>query len=355
MFEAVLAQAEVVRSLGADPVLFGLRDDRFDETRMAQFEHHLAGISGPAAIGFAPGLAARLTDANIDLLHLHGIWHFPSLAAKRWAAATGHPLVVSPHGMLADWIVGRNRWKKALWERLIERPLWERANAFHALTRNEAEEIRRRTGHSDVRIIPNPAPPVDMAERGFAPPHLLYLGRIHPKKNLPALVEAWGQAQVRRQGAKLTIAGWGEQSDVDALISAIAASPARSSIEFVGPVYGEAKQRLIREARYLVLPSFSEGLPMAVLEAWSAGTPTLMSEYCGLPIGLERGAAVDCGTAPTSIAAALGHACEIEAIEWTAQSHAARRLAAEEFGHKTVAKAWHTLYEALLCEIPARA
>ena len=355
VFEAVLAQAAIVRELGAEPVLLGLRDDRFDEALLAGHEYHVADVIGPEAVGFAPSLSKLFDKAGLDVLHLNGIWHYPTIAANHWAARTRRPLIVSPHGMLADWIVHRNRWKKAVWERAFERPMWRRARMFHALTDNEANEIGRSTGQGPIRVIPNPAPKPEPGPRSFPPPHFLYLGRIHPKKNLATLVTAWENALTRETDCKLTIAGWGDPSDVAELREWIDASPARTLINFVGPVYGEAKNALLEQARYLVLPSFSEGLPMAVLEAWSAGTPVLMSPECGLPVGYERGAAIDCGTTPSTVAAALRAGISMEASQWQAQSRAALSLADNEFGHKTVAEQWGNLYGSVLCETPNRA
>src|SRR5204863_1620446 len=131
-------------------------------------------------------------------------------------------------------------------------------------------------------------------------PKMLYLGRIHPKKNLAALVDAW-EAATLPDGAELTIAGWGSAEDVAELEARLKRAPA--SVRFAGPVHGDAKQALLEEARFLVLPSHSEGLPMTVLEAWAAGTPAVMTAACHLPEGFAAGGALECGTDQASIAA----------------------------------------------------
>jgi poly(glycerol-phosphate) alpha-glucosyltransferase len=67
-------------------------------------------------------------------------------------------------------------------------------------------------------------------------------------------------------------------------------------------VYGEAKDAAFRYASAFVLPSFSEGLPMSVLEAWSYGLPVFMTEACGLSEGFTSGAAIEITTDPETMA-----------------------------------------------------
>jgi len=76
-------------------------------------------------------------------------------------------------------------------------------------------------------------------------------------------------------------------------------------VVFTGPVFGEAKDALLRRADAFILPSYSEGLPMAVLEAWAYGLPVLMTDHCNLPEGFAANAALRIGTDVESIAEGL--------------------------------------------------
>jgi poly(glycerol-phosphate) alpha-glucosyltransferase len=175
-----------------------------------------ARVQGPRFFGYAPDLARLFRQADPDILHLHGIWMYPSRPGAEWARKTGRPYVVSPHGMLDPWITGRGRWKKARAQRVYERGSWRRAAALHALTLDEAADIRRETGRDQVLVIANAAPPSTPLAGGERDPLIVYLGRIHTKKNLEALVSAWSAADVPDQ-AELVIAGWGDPADVQAL------------------------------------------------------------------------------------------------------------------------------------------
>ena len=357
VFEAVAVQAELLRALGAVPVVIALKDvfSETDAPRFAGAELHHVRVQGPGFFGYAPQLGAVLDSARLDLLHLHGIWMYPSQAASAWAARSGKPLLISPHGMLDPWITGRGRWKKALARAGYERRAWRRAAAFHALTGREAEDIARESGRTDSLVIANagpPAQPVPLAPRA---PLVAYLGRIHPKKNLASLVDAWTMldaAGALPAGARLTIAGWGDPIDVAALQAHLSIGPANAA--FVGPLYGADKARLLNEARFLVLPSLSEGLPVAVLEAWAAGTPVLMSRECNLDSGFTGGAAIDCGIDPASIAAALARGLALDDGAWRAMAGAALRLATGPFSADAIARQWEAAYAGLMQRNPPK-
>ena len=350
VFEAVVAHAELVASLGYEPVVFGLADRHSDEdrARFGGIEVHALPVTGPRIAGFAPQLLPALLEARLDLAHLHGIWTWPSGAATRWAKRTGKPFVISPHGMLDPWILARGKLKKRVGRLLFEGASWRQATRFHALTDQEAADIATTTGRRETFVIPNPVPAAG-ATRQDTRFTIVYLGRIHPKKNVAALVDAWRMVggEGGQRDAELVIAGWGADEDVAALEAKLAAGR-DPSIRFVGPTFGEAKTRLLADAKFFALPSHSEGLPVAVLEAWAAGTPTLMSRHCNLPIGFERGAAIDTGTSPETIAAVLRQALAMPEAEWSSMSQAALALAQGPFSPGTVAEAWRTTYAGLI-------
>ena len=351
VFEAVAAQAAMLRTAGAEALVFALDDAHADEdrSRFAPSSVRLSPIVGAAQIGFASGLVRQLTAARLDCLHLHGIWMYPSRAAALWAKTSRKPYLISPHGMLDPWITARGKWKKALARAGYERASWRLASAFHALTPREAADIARETGRTDSLVIPNAGPPTAAPPTAPHKAKFLYLGRIHPKKNIAALIAAW--SGLAAQGAlpseaHLTIAGWGEAEDVAALRGQLAAAP--PSITFIGPCYGAAKERELRSAAFLILPSLSEGLPMVVLEAWAAGTPVLMTSECNLPEGFAAGAAADCGFTAATISAALSAALALPDARWLAMATAACKLATGRFAATSVAARWADAYSGLI-------
>lgn len=344
VWEAVVAQVAIVRALGAEPVVAGVGElPAAERDRLGAAEMIALPPWGPPRLGFAPAMAARLRAAGLDLLHLHGLWSGATHAAAGWARATGRPLVVSPHGMLDPWITARGRAVKR-----AARLLWEdrgrrAATLFHALTAAEAAAIHATLGPVAVAVAPNAVAALPRLP-GPRAPTVLYLGRLHPKKNLRALVAGWAlAADALPPGARLVIAGWGEPAHVRAVEAAVAAA-GRADIHLAGPLWGADKAAALGAARFMALPSESEGLPMALLEAWAAATPTLHSAACHLPEGLAAGAALDCGTGAEAVAAALRAAFALDHAGWRAMSDAAAALADGPFSPARVGARWAELY-----------
>lgn len=351
VFEAVVSHCALLRDQGAEPIVFALEDaySAEDRHRFAGCQVIVVPVAGPRQVGFAPRLVSELVAARLDVLHLQGIWMYPSAAGSAWAARTGRPYVISPHGMLDPWITGRGRLKKAVARVGYERRSWARAAAFHALTEREAADIARECGMDKAIVIPNAAPAASAAHTESRPIQFSFVGRIHPKKNLAPLIAAWAALDRRNalpDGARLTIAGWGEDAHVASLRASLIDAP--ESIAFVGPFYGEDKAALLAHSRFVVLPSLSEGLPMAILEAWAAGAPTLMSTECNLPEGFAGGAAIDCGMNEQTLSAALQDALALNETTWRQMHGAALGLAAGTFSPDAIVRRWSDFYRGLI-------
>ncbi|BCL60448.1 poly(glycerol-phosphate) alpha-glucosyltransferase [Desulfomarina profundi] len=278
------------------------------------------GRRGPASFSYAPELKKTLQAANLDIIHTHGLWMYPSVAATRWSNDSGRPFVISPRGMLDPWAIRNSRWKKRVAGLLYEHAHLRNAACLHALCHSEYEAIRGYGLTNPVAIIPNGVnlPKCSSTRlaapdwRSDLPPNgkiLLYLGRIHPKKGLVNLLHAWKDIQGKNYTAQkqwhLVIAGWDQHSHEKQLKKLATDLNINKYIHFVGPLFDERKTTAMANADAFILPSYSEGLPMAVLEAWSHALPVIMTPQCNLPEGFSAGAAVKTHPDPSSISQSL--------------------------------------------------
>lgn len=289
-------------------VVFSLEDKytRADEAAWIPLSVKVVDVLGPRRFGFAPDLYRELANADLDVIHNHGIWMYPSIAVKRLAHDRSIPYVVSAHGMLDPWALANSRWKKRVAESCYERRHLSGAACLRALCEAEADAMRAFGLKNPICVIPNgidlppekpggPAPWANLVPAGKK--ILLYLGRIHPKKGLTDLLRAWDKLlkSPSSRGAEwhFVVAGWDEGGHQERLMALARMLGISSSVAFVGPQFGDAKRATYSAADAFILPSLSEGLPMVVLEAWSYRLPVLMTPACNLPEGFEAEAALE--------------------------------------------------------------
>ena len=114
---------------------------------------------------------------------------------------------------------------------------------------------------------------------------------------------------------------------------------------FLGPQFGDAKAACYHHCDAFILPSFSEGLPMVVLEAWVNSKPVLMTPQCNLPQGFQHGAALTIDPTPESIAAGLDSFFRLTDQERAAMGNRGYALAAEHFTWPRIATQMKSLYD----------
>lgn len=256
-----------------------------------------------------------LASETTDVIHVHGLWTFPSFACSRIHKTYGLPYVVSPHGMLDPWALRQSRLKKLVASALYQRDSLNRATWVHALNEAEKRSIRDFGVRAPVFVQPNgvTALPESSIMRLAANRNqritrtVLFLGRFHEKKGLAELIDAWRIARTSglTEGWRLRICGWSTNRYRAELLALVAAFELTDSVSIEEGVNSDGKRDLLENAHVFVLPSHSEGLPIAVLEAWAYGLPVVMTPACNLPEGYAERAALECSPHPESIAHAL--------------------------------------------------
>jgi poly(glycerol-phosphate) alpha-glucosyltransferase len=142
------------------------------------------------------------------------------------------------------------------------------------------------------------------------------------------------------------VTGWGETAHVRQ-IEQLARSVGLDTayFAFTGPRFGAAKVECFREASAFVLPSHSEGLPMAVLEAWSYRLPALLTDQCNLPEGFSRNAAIRIDPTIASLVDGIRTLVRSSDTQLTQMGASARMLVAERYAWPRVAAAMRGVYE----------
>lgn len=229
---------------------------------------------------------------SVDGVHVHGLWEQSTLVSARASRHAGKPYVLSAHGMLDRWALNNKRLKKAVYAAWSERGNVRRAACLHALTDAEAKDYRRFGATQPVAVIPNGVTVPATADRELFLARfpslrgkriVLFLSRLHFKKGLDILAQAWGEVSKRHLDSHLVLAGPDFEGTRATLEKSLAAHGICESVTFTGMLEGQAKWSALRAAECFVLPSYSEGLSVAALEALGSGLPVIISEQCNLP------------------------------------------------------------------------
>ncbi len=245
-----------------------------------------------SAPGRALGRAARSIASKIiasaDALHLHGTWDLANVQLAAIARKHGVPYFVSVRGMLDDWSMSRGGLKKRLFLALAGRSFLEKAAAVHLTAEAELSQARKWFPNGRGVVIPNllnldpyrDPPGADRAVREFpllsdSRPTILFLSRVHHKKNIESLIQAIGELRESGEHVDLIVAGEGEKAYVAYLKSYAASLGLDDRIAFVGHVGGELKVSLYQAADLFVLPTRQENFGFVFFEALASGTPVI--------------------------------------------------------------------------------
>jgi glycosyltransferase involved in cell wall biosynthesis len=268
----------------------------------------------PSTFAYSAALRPWLrSNVNrFDGVVLHGVWTYPDWVAAQECWSANVPYVQFPHGMLEPWAVqgqgaGKSV-KKWLYWWLRQRRICERARFLLFTTEREkdltASLFAPRTGAKVVAPYGIKASQPDAAtpsrcdlQQPLGTKVALFLGRVHPKKNLDFLIEAWGRARPAADW-KLIVAGPIEAGYQPVLERQIARWGLEDQVRFVGFVSASDKDYLLQRANWFLLPSRQENFGVAVLEAMSQGCAVAISDqvylaesFCAdaevLPVSME--------------------------------------------------------------------
>jgi len=229
---------------------------------------------------------------DYDIIHMHGIWHFGSLAP--FLIPHKAALVITIHGLLDKWAVAHSKWKKDIVTALYQKRILGKADLIQINNTDEEQDVIRYLGFrpANMVIIPNgmkvseyislPKKGTFRGKHGIKPQQqmILFMGRLNIKKGLDLLLPAFKQVCEKLPEAILILAGPddGYQSETENFISK---NKLGDRVKLVGMLTDTIKKEALSDADLFVLPSYSEGFSIAVLEAMTSKVPTLVSDRVG--------------------------------------------------------------------------
>jgi glycosyltransferase involved in cell wall biosynthesis len=213
-----------------------------------------------------------LQSEKPDIVHINGIWSPQNWGFQKLAQELKIKVVVSPHGMLESWILQRNPLKKKIALFLFQNKAIKKADHIHATAQMEKNSIRKLGFENEITIIPNGIDLSDIKQlkTTYGSKKMIFLSRIHPKKGIEILLEAWRNCDT--EDWVLEIAGNGDDEYTEGLIES---AGDLKNVHFVGAIYEDDKWNFIRSADVMVLPTYSENFGIVVAEALAVGIPVI--------------------------------------------------------------------------------
>lgn len=237
-----------------------------------------------------PWLRQHLRD--FDGVVIHGMWQYHTWAAAEECLTSEKPYACFPHGMLEPWSFFGQGWykaaKKFLYWQLCEAEILQKACHIFFTSQREMNLARRTFSlrppqsllmpSGAVLQVPTVRTPsnceiIQPADRKVA----LFLGRLHPKKNIEFLISAWAKAAPPPEW-HFVIAGPGDAGYLDHLACFVHQLRLDENVHFPGYVGGIDRAYLFQRADWFLLPSLQDNFGIAVLEAISNSCPVVISD-----------------------------------------------------------------------------
>ena len=257
--------------------------------------------------------------SRADVVHVAGTRHFLGIIAETASRRRNVPYFVMPEGSIPPR--SRNLVGKTAFDALYTRRALSHAFRVIGTSDQEVQDLLSWGVRSERLLtlpprgdIVNPSlRPADelRAERGLPAevPILLWIGRIHPEKGLPFLLEALTDPRLRN--VHLLLAGEGEdQGLVRSLRDQVARGGMEDRIKFMGWIEEKEKSELLKLADLFVFPSRKENFGLAAAEAIASGLPVVLTKDCGIAPLIDSVGGVVCEYGARPLADAISRVLE---------------------------------------------
>ncbi|MBN1551180.1 glycosyltransferase [bacterium] len=301
---------------------------------------------------------------DFNVIHLHSLWMYPNIAVMKGAKKNNVPYIVAPQGSLDKWSLEHHSTRKKLYFNLMERSVLNEAAGLHAVTEHEANIFRNLGVKTPAYVIPNgvelddyqsmPDPQIfkDNYQIGDEKTVLLYLSRLHPKKGLDLLIKAYAIACRSNPYLQLVIAGSdGGTGYSETVKQMLRKTGQENNVILTGELKGKEKLEAFAAADIYTLTSYSEGLPIAVVEAMACGLPVVITKGCYLPEVEEWRAGIIAETDVNSISKAIIRLASSKKLR-KETGVKSKLLVNNKFGWKKIAADVLDMYKTVISEKP---
>ena len=275
-------------------------------TLVSVLEEHVELVYLPTVHGRLPAAAGKISLQNLllacsqyarfarvlvrfrpHIIHLHtsqGLgWLKDTVFVLAGKLARRRVIVHVHAGEVREFYAGRTKLVRA-----YTRAVLRRVDAIVAVAAESHRRLERIVPAQRVLTLLNCIDVNGIAPHAWPGPDgpcmALFLGTVGPHKGAFDLVEAMGRLKVRGCDLRLSIAGSQQRTgDLDSIRRRIKELGLEDTCQLLGDVRGERKASALGEAKIFVLPSYGEGLPIALIEAMASGLAVVVTPVGGVP------------------------------------------------------------------------
>ena len=262
-----------------------------------QLKLNLYSTYGPQIIGYNPKIKWDMLDIHADFGHIQALWSYTAYALHKWACQKNKPFLLSSNGYLDEWAMNNSRIKKKIALMIGFDKIITKASCIQVNSSTELNALRKKGLKNPIAVIANgvviplkieksKVPPWVSVETSFGKKILLYLGRIHPKKGVDLLLAAWKLMTIQPSMSSWHLVIVGFKNDEDGYEKScknyVKFNNLDKSVTLLNGCYGEEMVACYENSDAFILPSFSEGNPIAVLNAMAYSKPILITDGCNI-------------------------------------------------------------------------
>ncbi len=269
-----------------------------DGLKIRYFRYH-----GYVHFTFSPKLGWALLKAikHYELVHITAVWNFPVWVAAVICKWHKKPYVISPRGTIyPETVALKSALIKRIYYWLFARFALKNASAIHFTAQDEQDKVGGYLklptpsfvipNGINTKVVDQPSANARLSAH-FSQlenkSYVLFLSRIHPKKGLDLLMEAFAKVTQSFPDLYLVIAGPDNEGYQAVVEEYVQKQGLADRVIFTGMLSGERKWAAYRDAALFVLPSYSENFGMSVVEAMACRTPVVISDQVGISADIQ--------------------------------------------------------------------
>ena len=307
----IMARALVAEGVEID--IATIDDEANDPSYYGVFKTHSGGYRTvtfpvtlkPYRISLDLSRWLKLHVSDYDVVHIHAVFTYSTLAACNAAIKNKVPFIVRPLGILNSWGMENKRPRlKKIWFKTLEKPILDKAAGIHYTSTQERDDAARLSIKAPAYVLPlalelsnfDSMPTATAFLKRYpelkGKKTLLYLSRIHPKKGFDLLFPALVGLFRQMPDLRLVIGGDGDAHFLESLHQEAKRLKIEEAIIWAGFMDAEIRLEALAAADVFCLPSWSENFGVALLEAMAAGLPCVATDQVALAVDADSEKAV---------------------------------------------------------------